>query len=110
MPADSKCLNSAFVISSFLDPGDGILQKLGDDCPCECDVSPHGLGMEVGIISTVRKMEGNFLSKNQGLVVLLVKLKQKAQQSAKRWAKMIWRRLEPLPYKPTVLGWSLEQQ
>jgi hypothetical protein len=28
----------------FPDPGDGILQKLGDDCPCECDAPPHGLG------------------------------------------------------------------
>jgi hypothetical protein len=26
------------------DPGDGILQKLGDDCPCECDAPPNGLG------------------------------------------------------------------
>ncbi len=28
----------------FPDPGDGIFQKLGDDCPCECDAPPHGLG------------------------------------------------------------------
>jgi hypothetical protein len=25
-------------------PGDGTLQKLGDDCSCECDAPPHGLG------------------------------------------------------------------
>jgi hypothetical protein len=33
--------------------------------------------------------------------------KRKAQQPAKRWAKTIWQRLEPLLYKQTVLGCSL---
>jgi hypothetical protein len=28
----------------FLDPGNGILQRLGGGCSCECDVPPHGLG------------------------------------------------------------------
>jgi hypothetical protein len=44
MPADSKHLNSAFAISSFPDPGDRILRKLGDDCLYESDAPPHGLG------------------------------------------------------------------
>ncbi len=33
-----------FKLQVFLDPGNVILQKLGDDCPCECDAPPHGLG------------------------------------------------------------------
>jgi hypothetical protein len=28
----------------FLDPGNGIFQKLGDGCLCECDFPLHGLG------------------------------------------------------------------
>jgi hypothetical protein len=54
-------------------------------------------------------------AQNQGFVALqwgrlLMEQKQKVQQPAKRWEKTIWRRLGPLPYKQTVLGWSLEQQ
>ncbi len=60
MPTDSKCLNFAFLIQSFSRPGDGILQKLGYDCLCECDASPW---VGVVITSPVRIMEGNFLSK-----------------------------------------------
>ncbi len=37
------------------------MQKLGDDCQCECDVPPPWVG--VGITSPVRKIKGNFLSK-----------------------------------------------
>jgi hypothetical protein len=34
---------------------------------------------------------------------------QAIRQLAKRWAKTVWWRLGPSPYKQTVLGWSLEQ-
>jgi hypothetical protein len=62
MLADSKRLNSAFAVSIFPDPGDGILQKLGDDCLCECGAPPHGLGWASH--HPCAKWKGIFLSKH----------------------------------------------
>jgi hypothetical protein len=36
--------------------------------------------------------------------------KQAVKQLVKHWAKALWRRLGPSPYKQTVLAWSLVQQ
>jgi hypothetical protein len=49
-------------------------------------------------------------AQSQGFFVLPLAQKQKVQQSAKRWAKIIWLPLELIPNKQTVLGWSLEQE
>jgi hypothetical protein len=99
----------------FPDPGDGFFEKLG--MTARVNVMFHRMhGLEWASHHPCAKWKGIFKANasccqghNQGFSVLL-EWKQTTQQWTKRWAKLVRWQLGPLPFKQTVLGWSLEQQ
>jgi hypothetical protein len=73
---------------TFLDPGDGVLRKLRDDCPCECDSPPHGLGWAshhtcANWREIIEANASRLQAQNQGFFVLPVEQIQAVQQAEK---------------------------